>query len=97
MSRVITVFGAKGGLGKTTVAANLAIKLAEYRKKVALIDLDLQFGDIQLFMDKAGVERFITDHECFGNTNKSKGKHKDSNGEKQFNGGSLCWGHSGRL
>lgn len=51
ISRVITVFGAKGGLGKTTVAANLAIKLAENHKKVALVDLDLQFGDIQIFLD----------------------------------------------
>lgn len=51
MSRVITVFGAKGGLGKTTIASNLAVKLAENGKKVALIDLDLQFGDIHIFMD----------------------------------------------
>lgn len=50
-STVISVFGAKGGLGKTTIAANLAVKLAEKRKKVALIDLDLQFGDIHIFMD----------------------------------------------
>ena len=51
MSQVITVFGAKGGLGKTTIACNLAVKLAENGKKVALIDLDLQFGDIHIFLD----------------------------------------------
>lgn len=51
MSRVVTVFGAKGGLGKTTIATNLAVKLAESHKKVALIDLDLQFGDIHIFLD----------------------------------------------
>jgi pilus assembly protein CpaE len=50
-SRVVTVFGAKGGLGKTTIATNLAVKLAEQKKKVALIDLDLQFGDIHVFLD----------------------------------------------
>lgn len=50
-STVITVFGAKGGLGKSTIAANLAVKLAEKRKKVALVDLDLQFGDINIFLD----------------------------------------------
>jgi pilus assembly protein CpaE len=50
-STVITVFGAKGGLGKSTIAANLAVKLAEKRKKVALIDLDLQFGDLHIFLD----------------------------------------------
>lgn len=51
MSRVITVFGSKGGLGKTTIAANLAVKLAESKKKVALVDLDLQFGDVYIYMD----------------------------------------------
>ncbi len=51
MSRVITVFGSKGGLGKTTIATNLAVKLASYNKKVALIDLDLQFGDVHVFLD----------------------------------------------
>jgi len=50
-STVITVFGAKGGLGKSTIAANLAVKLAEKRKKVALVDLDLQFGDLNIFLD----------------------------------------------
>ena len=50
-SKVITVFGAKGGMGKTTIATNLAVKLAEYGKKVALVDLDLQFGDVCVFMD----------------------------------------------
>jgi pilus assembly protein CpaE len=51
MSRVITVFGSKGGLGKTTIAVNLATKLAEKKKKVALVDLDLQFGDVHIFLD----------------------------------------------
>ena len=51
MSRVVTVFGSKGGLGKTTIATNLAVKLSEQHKKVALIDLDLQFGDVHIFMD----------------------------------------------
>jgi len=51
MSQVVTVFGAKGGLGKTTLATNLAVKLAEKRKKVALVDLDLHFGDVHIFLD----------------------------------------------
>ena len=50
-SKVITVFSAKGGIGKTTLAVNLAIKLAQRGKKVALVDLDLQFGDVHIFMD----------------------------------------------
>lgn len=51
MSHVVTIFGAKGGLGKTTLAVNLAVKLAENNKKVALVDLDLQFGDTHIFLD----------------------------------------------
>ncbi len=56
ISKVITVFGAKGGLGKTTLAVNLAVKLAESRKKVALVDLNLQFGDANVFMDIEPVD-----------------------------------------
>ena len=45
--RVITVVSPKGGAGKTTVATNLAVKLAASAPgKVAIIDLDLQFGDV---------------------------------------------------
>ncbi len=44
--RVITVMSPKGGAGKTTVASNLAVRLgASFPGRVALIDLDLQFGD----------------------------------------------------
>ena len=44
--RVITVMSPKGGAGKTTIASNLAVRLAVTAPgRVALIDLDLQFGD----------------------------------------------------
>jgi pilus assembly protein CpaE len=45
--RVVTVFGSKGGCGKTTVAVNLAVALAEdARRRVCLVDLDLRSGDL---------------------------------------------------
>ena len=50
-SKVISVFGTKGGAGKTTVAVNMAVALQQTGKKVLLIDLDLQFGDVGVFMD----------------------------------------------
>jgi len=50
-SQVVTVFGTKGGVGKTTIAVNLAMLLAKSKKKVALIDLDLQFGDVSIFLN----------------------------------------------
>jgi pilus assembly protein CpaE len=46
-SRVITVISPKGGAGKTVMATNLAVGLAAVSPRdVALVDLDLQFGDI---------------------------------------------------
>lgn len=49
--RVVTVFSAKGGCGKTTTATNLAAYLASTeRGSVALVDLDLSFGDVSIAM-----------------------------------------------
>ncbi|MEW6524828.1 MAG: AAA family ATPase [Bacillota bacterium] len=43
--RVICVFSTKGGVGKSTIAANLAVGLARLSKRrVACVDLDLEFG-----------------------------------------------------
>lgn len=51
-SQIISVFSTKGGVGKTTVAANLAVALSERSNgKVALLDLDLQFGDIPIMFN----------------------------------------------
>jgi pilus assembly protein CpaE len=45
--RMVTVFAAKGGCGKTTIAVNLALALAEdAARRVVLVDLDLRFGDV---------------------------------------------------
>jgi pilus assembly protein CpaE len=45
--RVITVLSPKGGVGKTFVSSNLAVALlANQPGSVAVVDLDLQFGDI---------------------------------------------------
>ena len=46
---LVTVFSAKGGCGKTTVATNLAAALADGgRREVCLVDLDLAFGDVAI-------------------------------------------------
>jgi pilus assembly protein CpaE len=45
---LICVLGPKGGTGKTMVAGNLAVSLADRRKRAVIVDLDLQFGDIAL-------------------------------------------------
>jgi len=47
--RIVTVFSAKGGCGKTTLATNLAAAIADSGKgTVALVDLDLAFGDVAI-------------------------------------------------
>lgn len=49
LGRLITVFSAKGGAGKTTVSTNLAAALADNgRRSVCLVDLDLAFGDVAI-------------------------------------------------
>ena len=51
-SKIITVYSNKGGIGKTTIAVNLASELAKITKnKVALVDLNLQLGDISTFLN----------------------------------------------
>jgi pilus assembly protein CpaE len=47
---VICVLGLKGGSGKTLTAVNLAVSLAQAGRRVAVMDLDLQFGDVALAM-----------------------------------------------
>lgn len=49
---IIDVIGSKGGVGTTTVAVNLATTLAEMdrEKSVALIDMNLLFGEVPLFL-----------------------------------------------
>ena len=48
LSPMICVLGPKGGTGKTLTSCNLAVSLAQSGHKVAVVDLDLQFGDVGL-------------------------------------------------
>ena len=58
---VLTVFGAKGGIGKTTIATNLAAALVQKtNSSVVIVDLDTRFGDVSILMD-IPVERSIAD------------------------------------
>lgn len=65
--RIISVFSAKGGTGKTTLTANLGACLSKYHdKKVVIVDLDLQFGDIPV-MFNINPDNTITDVLSYAN------------------------------
>ncbi len=50
--KVISVFSNKGGIGKTSLATNVAYEIATLTKeKVALVDLNIHLGDITTFLD----------------------------------------------
>ncbi len=52
-AEVISFFSAKGGVGKSMLALNSSLIIHEkFNKKVLLMDLDLQFGDIALMVNK---------------------------------------------
>lgn len=51
-SQIITVYSASGGSGKSMLACNLAVALMmESKQKTCLVDLNLQFGDIDLMLN----------------------------------------------
>ncbi len=52
LGQLYCFYGAKGGVGTTTIALNTAIAMAlRLKRKTALLDANLQFGDMRVFMD----------------------------------------------
>jgi pilus assembly protein CpaE len=49
-TRVISVFAPKGGVGKTTIAFNLAVALGQLEQRTVLIDGSVQFGDLRALL-----------------------------------------------
>lgn len=65
-SNVIAFFSSKGGVGKSVLSTNVAYALSKVTKeKVALLDFDLQFGDLGMInnvMPKATITELADDH-----------------------------------
>ena len=53
LASLICVLGPKGGIGKTLTSVNLGVALAAQGRKVTIVDLDLQFGDVGLTLGLA--------------------------------------------
>jgi pilus assembly protein CpaE len=57
---VVAMFGSKGGVGKTTIATNLAVALRQHtRQRVALFDADLFFGDVGVHLNLPTVRTIL--------------------------------------
>ena len=60
--QVIAVFSPKGGAGRTTIATNLALALRrETNQRVALVDANLQFGDVGVLLNLNPKNRSVLD------------------------------------
>ena len=61
LGRIHAYYGAKGGVGTTTIAINTAIALQGLGRRVCLVDGNLQFGDHRVFLDLGLDRRSIVD------------------------------------
>jgi pilus assembly protein CpaE len=57
--KIVTVYSPKGGTGCTTLAVNLALTLNNEDTRVALVDGNLQFGDVAVFINEQGKNTII--------------------------------------
>lgn len=59
VGQIVVVAAAKGGVGRTTVAANLASTVHAAGQRVCLVDLDLEFGDVALTLGLTPVRTLL--------------------------------------
>ncbi|MCX6082827.1 MAG: response regulator [Chloroflexi bacterium] len=57
--RIIMVYSPKGGTGVTTIAVNLAITLNNDETRAVLVDGNLQFGDVAIFLNEHGKNTIL--------------------------------------
>jgi len=68
MARVIVVTSGKGGVGKTTITANLGMQLASKNLRVCLIDMDIGLNNLDVVMNMEDRVVYsiadIIEHKC---------------------------------
>ncbi|MFZ1042265.1 MAG: response regulator [Anaerolineales bacterium] len=57
--KIITIYSPKGGTGCTTIAVNLALALHNEDTHVVLVDGNLQFGDVAVFVNEQGKNTIL--------------------------------------
>ena len=57
--KIITIYSPKGGTGCTTIAVNLALALHNEDTRVVLVDGNLQFGDVAVFVNEQGKNTIL--------------------------------------
>lgn len=57
--KIIMVYSPKGGTGCTTVAVNLALALHNNDTRAVLVDANLQFGDVAIFVNEQGKNTIL--------------------------------------
>lgn len=59
LGKIVVVYSPKGGTGCTTIATNLATTMKTPENKVALVDANLLFGDVAVFLNEHGKNSFL--------------------------------------
>jgi pilus assembly protein CpaE len=57
--KLVTIYSSKGGVGTTTLAVNLAMALHNDDTRVVLVDGNLQFGDVAVFVNEQGKNTLV--------------------------------------
>jgi pilus assembly protein CpaE len=57
--KIILVYSPKGGTGCTTIAVNLAVALHNEETRVVIVDANLQFGDVAMFLNEQGKNTIL--------------------------------------
>jgi pilus assembly protein CpaE len=59
LGKIIMFYSPKGGTGCTTLAVNLAVALKNDETQVVIVDANLQFGDVAIFLNEQGKNTII--------------------------------------